>query len=269
MEVELKKVPKYLKKSGLYKEFDESNGIILVKSERHMKLNPHKFENVSDFESYVMTADFWIYDLYKYISDEAVSFIKKYKNDCLSILYNYYNVSKKIIEEIKTMDNFLKLEIKSSKEKIENNYYLEGIYKSGFGFNDYLSISFLENDSLIYKIEIPFKNYLSIKFKKLHKAIKSNIKIERNIYEFDNYDKSDSCISFKYESGIITFIINKLHNFLYDNMYYSFPLLVHNLNFKITKYNKKNILETLETAVEKMQEYEELNNSDSSSSSEN
>uniref|UniRef100_A0A6C0ADB2 Uncharacterized protein n=1 Tax=viral metagenome TaxID=1070528 RepID=A0A6C0ADB2_9ZZZZ len=103
MEINRKDVPKYLRKSEFYRSLDEDDDSpIFLKGKEYMKLSNNEFKNIKDLKSYLKTSQFWIYDLKKYISDEAIEFIRNNYDELICLL-SKCDIVRKIIDNAKSL----------------------------------------------------------------------------------------------------------------------------------------------------------------------
>lgn len=248
MEIKISEVPKYLRKSELYKNFNNDDDSIIIA--KYMKKSDKEFNNFEDLKEYFKTANFWNYNLDKYISEEAKKFILENKKISIPLLYKY-DISENLVKDINSISDNLVFDIKDFRNTGIITIYLKNqeniIWKfevNDFGFN-------LEDDG--------FNGF----FHKLSLSVGGGSSFDGGLLETCGYRGSGDShfvkykyIKVKYSNKTISFIFGtsdrEEHNTQSEVKYTQF------FNIPVTVWNKKTIIKSLKKANKDYNfEYEE------------
>lgn len=96
-----------------------------------MKPSNNQFKNIKDLKSYLKTSQFWLYDLKKYISDEAIDFIGNNYNESIGLL-SKYDIGNEIIDDAKSLSYNLNIIVERRKKAYSNNIRIELLNEKRF-----------------------------------------------------------------------------------------------------------------------------------------
>uniref|UniRef100_A0A6C0AE00 Uncharacterized protein n=1 Tax=viral metagenome TaxID=1070528 RepID=A0A6C0AE00_9ZZZZ len=238
MEIKISEVPKYLRKSELYKNFNHDDDSIIIA--KYMKNSDKEFNNFEDLKEYFKTANFWDYNLDKYISEEAKKFILENKKLSIPLLYKY-DISKNMVKNINSISDNLVFDIKDSRHT-----YI-------------ITISLKNQENIIWKLEVDdfeitfekeiFDNF----FEKLFLSIENNLNFDDNFlinYELKR-SRNDLLVLYKY---IKVKYSNKIISFIFATSegegHKTQSKIKYNklFNIKVTDWNKESIIKSLKKA---------------------
>lgn len=245
MEINRKDVPKYLRKSEFYRNLDkDDDSPIFLKGKEYMKLSNNEFKNIKDLKSYFKTSQFWGHDLKKYISDEAIEFIRNNYDESICLL-SKYDIGREIIDDAKSLSYNLNSIIKKGKK----------IYSST------IKIELLNGQDSLWSFEFNISDSFNF-FTEFYGVIERNEEFNKNItndcWELDRDSFLLRYIRCKYIKGIISFRFGDT-NVPGENENHKDFIYKNKLHVPITKWNKSKILEQLKKLIMNIKELKENN----------
>ena len=179
LEVFIKNIPDYLKKSDHYKNLKKkSNKKIAVP---HMK-NDDVVNSLEDLENYLKTADFWLLDIEKYISKSALKYIHNNLHESLPIMLN--------INYFKHLFEYFDFDLNFDFSKLRENETITVNYKNNWEI-EIEAIGIFEDDESndffkdIYK-KIEKDEIFEETFVSNHENSSHEIYVRKIIFSYDN-----------------------------------------------------------------------------------